>query len=229
MCADSASWCKAWVRLTEACHVLTVLEQATPYWPTFSVQGDQDGLAAKRLCGSSMPSAFLPSPQSLVGLDRVEITQNPATTVTCSWTTPLLHESAALVQEGALRWACAALTQDLPGPTTARVRPELKRLHPASLGSAMFTPRLSPEASVHSVRSASIECPQSTSIECPQHWHWHTRVAFVLLISRRPPALRRLITFFAFASPCGCTCGRLNGGAPWTQQVGPGSPRSVLQ
>ena len=66
MCADSASWCKASVRLTEACHVLTVLEQ--PYWPLFPGREIKTAWRGKRLCGSSMPSAFLPSPQSLVGL-----------------------------------------------------------------------------------------------------------------------------------------------------------------
>ena len=45
-------------------------------------------------------------------------------------------------------------------------------------------------------------------------------------ISRRPLAPRRLITFFAFASPCGCTCG-----APgWRRSRGPNRstpPRSA--
>ena len=124
---------------------------------------------------------------------------------------------SALVQESALRWACAALTQDLPGSTTARVRPELKPLHPASLGSAMFTGRLPLKPALTLSAALQSSVPSTGAHPCG--------FRPVYLREASHPATSEH-TFFAFASPCGCTCGRLNGRS--VDPTGrPGSPRSA--
>ena len=172
-------------RSAEAGHVLTVLAQERP--------GSQATHARARC-----PRAFLPSPQAIVGRSGKK-PPNPATSVTCSWTTPPLYESNTLAQEGSLRRACAALTQDLPGSITAEVLPELKRLHPVSVRSAMCTRELPPAASVHIVRKAF----QSTALQSGvRHLKKASRCA------RSDPVLRlRRLHVAAHVQ-------RLNGGAP---------------
>ena len=155
------------------------------------------------------PRAFLPSPQPLLdGAGRNH--PNPATSVTCSWTTPPLYGSTLLLRKA----PCAGLR----GSHTRPARLHHRRGHSRAETSAPSLGGLrnvhagaAPPASVHIVRKVF----QSTALQSG------------LRHLKKARAARRRTPFFAFASPCGRTCG-----APeWWRSVDPtsrpGPPRSA--